>query len=337
MRNMACTGAAALTLGLAAPAQAELRQDFGEVSIVANGGVSLTGALIDDPMLSDGIEEDGDIDASGSLNLEWTSETGLILGAFASGDTADNRPDTLKNDRLYGYAASEWGRAEIGLTSGPARRMTFYAPVIGAGQIRGDFARYAGRSALLWPVDSRQAFKIAYFSPPIGGLRVGVSWAPEVDRLEAVQKDVFEVGAQYERPVGAWVLGASAAYVHGSADTLGLSDIDSWSFGVQARKGKLVIGGAYVDRGDSNLFRTGFDQSEVNIGIAWREDGWAVAASAARTWANGFDNDLLGLGGSYNIGKHVTLTTDIIGMRQKDALGVNRSGVVLVAGIDLRI
>ena len=329
--------AAGLLLGAAAPAAAELRYELGEVSVVANGGVSLLGALVDDPDLGDGLEADGDADLYGSLNLEWTSDTGLVLGAFASGDTADNRPDTLKNDRAYVYAASEWGRAEAGLTSGPARRMSFYAPVVGSGQVRGDFARYAGRSALLWPADTRQSFKLAYFSPPIGNLRLGASWAPEVERFEAVQRNAFELGAQYEQPVGTWVLGASAAYSHGEADTPGLQDLDSWSLGLQARRGKLVVGGAYVDRGDSNLFIDGFDQSEVNLGVAWRERGWAVAASAAHTTSSLIDNLLVGVGGTYDVGRHVTLNADVVAIREEDTLGVDRSGVVLVAGVDLKI
>lgn len=337
MQTFQWAAAACLTIAAAAPAAAELRYEVGEVAIVANGGISLLGALVDDPEFGGGIDEAGDIDAFGSINFEYTSQSGLIFGAFASGDTADDRPDTLKNDRAYAYVASEWGRAEVGLTSGPARRMTFYAPVVGSGQIRGDFARYAGRSALLWPVDTRQSFKVAYFSPPIGGLRFGASWAPKVDRLGTVQRNAFELGAQYEQPVGAWIVGASAAYVHGNSDTPGLADLDSWSLGFQARRGKLVIGGAYVHRGDSNLFADGFDQSEVNLGVAWRADDWAVAVSAARTAADGFDNELLGLGGSYNFGRHVTLTTDLVAMRQEDALGETNSGVVLLAGVDLII
>lgn len=329
-------GVVVLLAGMAVPAHAELRHDFAGVSMVTHGGVSLTGAMIDSAARGGDVAEAGDIDASGSLNLEWISASGVMVGAFASGDTASNRPDTLKNDRLHGYVASEWGRAEIGLTSGPARRMSFYAPVLGAGQIRGDFARYAGRSALLWPIDSRQAFKLAYFSPPIGNLRMGISWAPEVDRLGAIQDDVFEAGAQYEEPVGAWVLGASAAYVSGSAHTPGLADIDSWSLGVQARKGRLMIGGAYVDRGDSNLFCSGCEQSEVNIGVAWREENWAIATSAARTSANNFENTLLALGGSYNLGRHITLTADIVRAHREDKLRSDRTDAVLVAGIDVR-
>ncbi|HEX8257749.1 MAG TPA: porin [Allosphingosinicella sp.] len=329
--------AGVLVLAGAAPAHAEWRHEVGEVSIVANGGVSLLGALVDEPDEPGGFEADGDIDAYGSLNLEWTSNSGLILGGFGSGDTADNRPDTLKNDRLYTYVASEWGRAEVGLTSGPARRMTFYAPVVGSGQVRGDFARYAGRSALLWPVDTRQSFKFAYFSPPIGNVRFGASWSPKVERFDAVQRNAFELGAQYEQPVGDWVLGASAAYVHGDADTPGLKDINSWSLGFQARRGKLVIGGAYVDRGDSNLFIEDFGQSEVNLGVAWRATGWAVALSAARTTSELIDNDLVGLGGTYDVGRHVTLTSDVVVMREQDTLGDTRSGLVWVAGVDLKI
>lgn len=336
-RVLGIAGLGVLGAAAAVPARAEFRHDLGEVAITANAGYTLSGALFDDPETEEGVEEAVDLDAWGSINAEWTSDGGVVIGAFASGDTADNRPDTLKNDRLYGYASTEWGRAEIGLTSGPARRMSFYAPLVGSGQVRGDFARYAGTSALLWPFDTRQSFKLAYFSPPLAGLRFGVSWAPELERLDTVQGDAFELAAQYERPVGRWVVGASAAYVHGRAENPGLEDLESWSLGFQARRDRLVIGGAYVDRGDSNLFRNGFDQSEINLGVAWRETDWAVALSAARTTARGFDNELVGIGGSYNVAEHLSLTADLVGMREEDALGREETGFVLVAGIDLHL
>lgn len=321
----------------ATPAMAEIRLDRGALAIVGNAGVVATGALADDPLRDDGIRDHGDLDAYGSLNAEVTLESGLLLGGFISRDTASNRPDTLKNDRLFGYAAGTWGRVEIGRTSGPARRMSFYAPVLGSGQVRGDFARYAGASALLWAFDSRQAFKIAYLSPPIGGFRFGASWAPKVNRFDTRQNDVFELGAQYEAPVGAWVLGASAGYVHGNADTPGLHDINSWSLGAQARSGNLVIGGAYVERGDSNRFGPGFGQNEVNLGVAWRTPKWSAALSAARTHARGFDNDLVGLGGVLPIGEHVSVTADIVAMRQRQPFDGWRGGAVLLAGLDVHL
>lgn len=321
----------------ASPAVAEIRLNLGEVAITANGGVSFTGALADQAGMPGGFDHDGDIDASGSVNAEWITDSGLILGVTASGDTADNRPDTLKNDRIYSYFASEWGRAEIGLTSGPARRMSFAAPLVGAGQIRGDFARYANVSALLWPLDSRQAFKLAYFSPPVAGFRMGASWAPRSRRFGAVQRDVYEVGVQYERPIGDWVVGASGAYVHGNADTPGLRNINSWSVGFQLRNGKLVLGGALVDRGNSNRFGPDLDQTEINAGIAWRDDGWSLGSSFARQRSNVRDVDLVGFGGSVDVGRHITLTTDIVALRQRLPARSWSSGLVLLSGIDLHL
>ena len=324
-----------MALDWTSAAQAELRHTIGEVALIVNGGVSVVGARVDEAGIAGGFRSEGDIDAHGSLNLEWTSATGLILGVAAAGDTADNRPDTLKNDRVYAYASSEWGRAEVGLTSGPARRMSFAAPVIGAGQIRGDFARYANASALLWPLDTRQSFKLVYLSPPISGLRFGASWSPRVERFATVQKNAFEFGAQFERPVGDWVFGTSAAYVHGSAETPGLRDINSWSIGLQARKGKLVLGGAFVDRGDSNRFGGSLDQRETNIGVAWRDVTWSVAASAARSRSQVADTNVVGLGGSLDVGDHVTLTADLVGLRQRRLTSGWSSGVVLLSGIEL--
>lgn len=329
-------GALAVLAIAASPATAEVAVELGDIAIVANGGVSITGALADRPDRTGGFRDASDIDASGSVNAEWISANGLVLGVTAAGDTADNRPDTLKNDRAFVYFASEWGRAEIGLNSGPSRRMSFAAPLVGSGQIRGDFARYANASALLWPLDTRQSFKITYFSPPVAGFRMGASWAPKSKRFGAVQKDAYEIGGQYERPFGDWVIGASGAYVHGRADAPGLSNINSWSLGAQARNGKIVLGGAYVDRGNSNRFGPNLNQSEINAGVAWRDDGWSLGASAARQRSHVRDVDFAGLGGSLDVERHITLTADVVGLRQRFGAGWS-SGIVLLSGIDLHL
>lgn len=322
--------------GATSPAAAEVAVNLGDVALIANGGVSITGALADQPDQPGGFRSAGDIDASGSVNAEWISASGLVLGMTGAADTADNRPDTLKNDRLFAYFANEWGRAEIGLNSGPARRMSFAAPLIGSGQIRGDFARYTNGSALLWPLDTRQSFKITYFSPPVAGFRMGASWAPKSKRFGAVQKDAYEIGGQYERPFGDWVIGASGAYVHGNADTPGLRNINSWSVGLQARNGNIVLGGAYVDRGNSNRFGPALNQTEINAGIAWRADGWSLGASAARQRSRLRDVDLTGAGVSLDVGRHITLTADTVALRQRLGAGWS-SGVVLLSGIDLHL
>ncbi len=326
-----------LAWACAGPALAEFRYDRDRLAVVANASVSLSGAVIDDPAAPGKATTDGNIDGYGSASLEWTADSGLILGAFVSGDTADSRPDTLKNNRAFLHLSGTAGRLEAGETSGPARRMSFYAPVLGSGQVRGDFARYAGDSALLWPYDTRQSLKLAYFSPPLRGLRVGASWAPRVSRFSVVHRNAVELGAQYEAPVGRWVLGASAAYDFGAADRPGLADIKSYSLGLQARRGRIVLGGSYVDRGDSGRFRAGLDQHEVNAGLAWRDARWAVAASAARTESTGFTSSLLAVGGVRSITDHLALTADLVGIWQDGSVGRDRGGAVLVVGVDVSL
>ena len=66
----------------------------------------------------------------------------------------------------------------MGEQDGSADRLAFHSPIIGLGQIRGDFARYAGRQVLLSAYDTSDAIKLICLSPPICGLRCDLSYAP---------------------------------------------------------------------------------------------------------------------------------------------------------------
>ena len=221
--------------------------------------------------------------------------------------------------------------------------MAFHAPDIALGQIRGDFARYVGTQALLSPFDSADSPKVIYLSPPVDGFRFGVSWAPRDSsnlaapdpRDRTLQRDVTEFGAQYQRPVGDWVLGASAGYVRGRSDrSTERLDIASWSLGLDARRGPLRLGAAYVHRGDSNVFLKGFDQSEVNAGAAWVEDRWGLEVSGSSSRASGYFNKLLGFGGYYALTDHLTFRADVVSFDEHDGGLPGRRGVTLVSEIE---
>ena len=322
---------------LARAAVAEIQRTIGDVVVTANMGGLLSGALAGGSAIADQARGPGSAEAYGWIKAEWTTDRGLAFGALASGETASNRADTLSSNRMFCYIAEPWGRLEAGLTTGAARRMSFYAPVVGSGQVRGDFARYAGVSTLPWPLGISQSLKIVYFAPPSHGFGVGASWAPKVMRFGATQKDVLEVGLQYERPVSDWIVGASWAYVHSQQTLPRLQGINNWSVGLLGRRGKIVIGGAYIIHGSGNVDFSAFERKEINAGISWREAKWRLALSGARTRARRFQNDFIGLGGSYDLTAHVTFNTDLVGLRQRDVIKGDRSGFVVVSEIDLHL
>lgn len=275
--------------------------------------------------------------ANARLTADWTTESGRVFGFSIETSSEDRETEALNTGEIYAYVASDFGRLEIGKQDGAADTLSYRAPVVALGQVRGDFARYAGASALLSAYDTGDAPKITYLSPPMGGLRVGISYAPEDERDDGGmrQENAVELGAQYERPAGDWIVGASAGWVQAEADPgSGRQDIRSWSAGLQARRGPIRIGVGYVDRGDSNQLLAGYDQTEWSAGVAWVEDRWGLAGSLASSEAKGFENRLIGVGGYYDLTDWVTLRADLVRIDMQRGLAPREDGLVFVAELE---
>lgn len=331
--------ASSAVLALHAPARAELpqlRYQTGGFDFWLQAGVAAQGAVYDD----DGAvtkSPDGMVDVFARLNAEWTSPGGVIIGANIEQTNQARETETLNTGEVYGFVASDFGRVEVGKQDGPADTLAFHAPVIGLGQVRGDFSRYAGSQALLSALDTRDAFKVIYLSPPIKGLRAGVSWSPKFRQNSAAAnprsrvnlKDAIEIGAQFQQPLGNWIVGLSGGYAFGNADPLTTrADLNSWSLGAEGRKGPLRIGGAFVRRGDSNRLDRNFDQREVNGGVSWVEDKWGVSVSASSTRATGQTNRLIGLGGYYALTPNVQIRADVVNFRERRSGRATDDGLV---------
>jgi len=138
--------------------------------------------------------------------------------------------------------------------------------------------------------------------------------------------------------VGDWILGASAGYATGEADPLTTrADLSSWSVGAEARRGPLRIGAAYVDRGDSNRLDRGFDQWEINYGIAWVMPDWGIAGSAAYTEASDRQNRLIGFGGFYRLHPNIQLRADVVQFREERFRISVDDGVAAILELQLTI
>jgi hypothetical protein len=338
----------AMVLAGASAAQAQsdgglprIEAQFGGFDIRLTGGAAAQGAVFNDDEVTTG-SPDAQVDLFARLNAQWTSPGGIIIGANVEQNSRRRASEVLDAGEIYGFVASDYGRLEVGLQDGPADTLAFAAPLVALGQVRGEFSRYAGTQALLRALDTQDAFKVIYLSPPVAGLRGGVSWSPKVRRNAAAVNsrerievnNAFEFGLQYQQPVGDWILGASGGYAVGEADAITTrADLNSWSVGAEARRGPLRIGGAYVDRGDSNRLDRGFDQWEVNGGVGWITPEWGVAGSVALTRASDRENRLIGVGGFYRIHPNIELRADVVSFREDQRLiGVNE-GVAAVAEI----
>ena len=322
-----------------------IEAQWGGFDIRLTAGAASQGAVFDDDDPTTD-SPDAKVDLFARLNAQWTSPGGIIIGANVEQNSRRRASEVLEAGEIYGFVASDYGRVEVGLQDGPADTLAFAAPLVALGQVRGEFSRYAGSQALLRALDTQDAFKVIYLSPPIGGLRGGVSYSPKVrrnavavdsrDRIEV--NDAFEFGLQYQQPVGDWILGASGGYVTGEADPITTrADLRSWSIGAEARRGPLRVGGAYVDRGDSNRLDRGFDQWEVNGGIAWVTPDWGVAGSVAYTEASDRDNRLIGVGGFYRIHPNIELRADVVQFREERFLISRDEGIAAVVEVQFSI
>lgn len=194
--------------------------------------------------------------------------------------------------------------------------------------------------------DTRDAFKIIYLSPPVSGLRGGVSYSPQANvneddpdpRDRILLRNAVEVGLQYVRPIGDWIVGLSGGYAYGNAEAITeRADLSSWSVGTELRRGPLRIGAAYVDRGDSNRRERDFDQWEINGGVGWLEPKWGVSASAAYSQASDESNRLFGIGGYFAISRNIQIRADVVQFREGRLGRADEDGVVGVVELALSI
>lgn len=327
----------------AAPAGA-LEYQVGDVGVDVILAVSAQGATYDGP---DGeSDSDGNLIAFARLNLEWISDTGRVYGIRAEAQDGSRRSEDLAADEIYAYFASELGRFELGRQDGAADVMSFHAPVMALGQIRGDFAEYAGINASLSPTDTRDSPKVVYLSPPLRGVRIGVSYAPEFTvnedaadpRRRIIQKDAIEAAAQYSVPIAQdWSLGASVAIARGrAAAQTQRRDLSAWSTGVELRREELVIGAAYVDNGNSND-PIPVDEREWNAGVAWRAERWGAAVSFARNESIPLDVSLLGVGGFYSFNDHIVLRADAVLVDERSRAGARDSYPVMLLEVGIEL
>jgi hypothetical protein len=345
MTNKKISAAVAAACLIVAPTSViALEKQIGEVTASLTIAAAAQGATFDDPR-SGVSDEDGEFSYSGLLNLEWVADNGWVYGFRAEADNGTRASEELARDEIYLYFVSDIGRIEIGEQDGPADVMSFHAPVTALGQVRGDFSRYAGSRASLSATDTGDEPKIVYLSAPLRGLRFGASYAPKFEsnaddpdpRRRTIQRDAVELGVQYQRPLANdWTLGAAAVFVNGNSDPITQrDDLSAWSVGFEARRDKLIVGAAYVDNGDSNeLVPT--DETEWNVGVAWRDESWGAAVSFAAQDSLTFDNRLFGVGGYYEFAKYFTVRADAVYIDEKRPTGVGGDGFVLLVELGVQ-
>lgn len=345
-------GGVSLALLIAGPSMAvEVRQDAWRFRLDLIGAVQ--GAYFREN--EDGVrvdDVDGVIDFTARANASYTFSNGWVAGVRVEYDSDfDEESDVgggtrfeMVRDEVFGYLSTRWALLEIGEQDGPADTLSFRAPTLGLGQIRGNFSRYAGASALLTPFDTQDSPKLVVTTAPWRGLRFGASYGTDFrqnandpdPRRRSIQRDPVELAAQAQRAVGGVVLGASFAFVTADSDpTTEREDIRSWSAGAEARWNQWRLGGAFVERGDSNG-RLGRNETEINYGLAWDNRKWGVAASGALIDRSDRDRRLYAIGAYYRPWSRIFVRADFVHTDEDFDSGRRRDSSVFLSEIEVR-
>lgn len=343
-----------VTIAALNPSLAEAKKfDVKGVKVDARINVDLQAAAVKTDQVDWTLKENLDWAArlKGSKNMSPKTQIGFVVKIDQDFDadslfsmSGQDQNETIGtgsiNRRLsFGYVKGKWGQLSAGNMGGQADRLSLHAPQIGTGQIRGDFSRYTGKSALLNAYNTQNAFKIDYVSPPKKPIIVGVSYAPKTkNRLtgEVRQMDAFEFGVQTRLDLSKdWSFKTSGAYVTSQSATESREGIKSYSLGGAFEKGRSwSISGAYVNRGDSDT-RTGYGQTEINGGVRYRTKKWGVSASSAAQKSAYETRNSLGLGAEYKLSKNVRIRVDSVGFKSKTTAGEKEHGQVILT--DLRV
>ena len=321
----------------------QLKYQRDDMEIWARISLSIQGALLDSQIKP---SEEGrwHSDASIRFNAQRVSANALTYGLRIEYDSNTHAAEDLQRDEVYAYLTGDFGRLELGEQDGPADRLAFHAPIIGLGQIRGDFSRYVGRQALLSAYDTSDSAKLIYLSPPTQGWRFGISYAPnhtrnldaERARDQTQQNDAIELGVQYQQTLGNWIGGLSGGYVTADAEPITeRADMNSWSIGGELRRGRLTLGSAYVWRGDSNMRTENYDQAERNVGAYWRGKKWSAALSTSQTTSSSRDYDVTGIGMTMKLKNNFNLKSDLIKYSEITSSG-SRNATILITELEYR-
>jgi hypothetical protein len=298
-----------------------------DIDTSLGGFVKLQYGAADRNSSADGVRLDGEA----HLDLSGQTDTGVTYGARLQ------FPDDAKprDNGAFVEAGWVWGEFRLGDYGGAAKELTVSAPTIGIGQIDGDFDRFGGPSTLIAPykLDNDDSAKLTYLSPAVYGIRLGVSYTPELSAApgdfsltrgvapNARPRNVTEVAINVSRDIGEATMTSGAAYVLGSAAAGShLHDLSGFSTGTKIAWNGFTIGGGFVYDGAATLPfdpRPGHRSvesivDEINFGATYETGRWGFGAS----WAH--DNrkalaatDIVSAGLVYRIAKGVTAAADL--------------------------
>lgn len=272
-------------------------------------------------------------------------------------------------DENFFTVSDDWGSVIIGSTNMPNYKMHYSGGLYvgNFGLSSNGFTQWTGTPAISdfsggWMNDNgifgaSDIDHMAYYSPRVGGIQVGIGYAPDANVNDgngenSVREDTVSAGINYVATHGDMDVALSAGYISHEGGSSGANDnrandLKLWQAGAQLTTGGLTFGVSYADATDDSNAQVapGGDSWTAVVGVNYATGPYTVGISfmtseAEETTANTNDTEgqklLLGfdyaLGGGVDVDAHL-LMVDIDG--EDVGNGDDQDGWVFVTGMNV--
>ena len=213
-----------------------------------------------------------------------------------------------------------------------------------------------------WADPSGDNEKITYFSPKMGGFRLGVSYGwdscegqgtgcggtysgPEPDNTAGDQSNMMEIGAEYGGKAGDASFNLSAAYLKGDLEVAaaGSEDQKVWGIGGDVSMSGFTIGAGYQNN-NQGTSAANTDHVTWAIGAQYKTGPWGIGAAyssikvEAGAGAGEDEKKHWQLGGTYDFGPGISFSAGIENVKLEDnlnAAGAENSATNIIVGTSL--
>ena len=292
------------------------------------------------------VDADGEIYFRGSTTLD----NGLTVGVNVELEAQTDGRDQI--DETYLTIDGAFGRLLVGEDDGAMGAMGVYPAHAGvglAGILFGTHTRVAGNGlagegAFGLGIDY-DAEKIAWYSPRINGVRVGLSYTPDgvgnvgpglTNSDSGQQSEVIGIGGNWSGAFGGSSVSVGAGYTAGrleAGDSTMFEDRSEWIIGLSTTVQGITVSGNYSV--DDNGRVGNFDRTTIAVGAVHSMGPWRYGITYANTErAQGVSSDnvvsAVSLGANYALGGGVSLGAEVQFWDIDDGGVGNKATVALV-------
>ena len=305
------------------------------------GGSSLDGHTQDG---GSGVHSDTEIHFKGKLESDSGLEFGVTVELEGNDDKhkhtdgAAAKATTL--DETFAWIGGSFGELQIGAHDDASSAMHYGQQDVGIGMNAGDIKVWipvAGQfNTNGWHGDRKG---VIYYTPRIGGVQFGASYAPDVNNQEEGKTahhndtDAMSVGLNVKQTLGDANVSVSAGHYMESQTGDGVDDRTFTNFGLQVGMSGIGFNVAYAgsDDGDDDM-DTAKDFDEVSVGVIYADGPMAVSLGHFQTDYEGdADASATMLSLRYTLAPGVESRTSILAA--EDSAGVE--GSAFVTGIKI--